>query len=53
MALAELEDDLAEAITEIVNEHEAMARSVETLEVPLEKTDIRVAEVKLIWVPTS
>jgi hypothetical protein len=30
-----------------------MADSIETLEIGLEKSDIRVAEAKLLWVPVS
>ncbi len=31
----------------------AMAENTETLEIGLEKTDIRVAEAKLVWVPVA
>jgi hypothetical protein len=30
-----------------------MAENTETLEIGLEKTDIRVAEAKLVWVPVA
>ena len=26
---------------------------IEELEIPLEKTDVRVAELKLVWIPTG
>ena len=32
---------------------DALAASIETLEIGLEKTDIRVAEAKLVWVPVK
>ncbi len=51
--LIDLEDELAEAINEIVDEQAALAEQVEVVQIPLEKTDIRVAEAKLVWVPVS
>jgi hypothetical protein len=30
-----------------------MATTIETLKIGLEKTDIRVAEAKLVWVPVA
>jgi hypothetical protein len=51
--LAELESELEEALISIQNEHDAMAATMETLEIGLEKTDIRVAEAKLVWVPVA
>ena len=51
--LVELENELEEALISIRNDHEAMAANLETLEIGLEKTDIRVAEVKLVWVPVA
>ena len=51
--LVELESELEEALISIQKEHDAMAASMETLEIGLEKTDIRVAEAKLVWVPVA
>ncbi len=51
--LVELESELEEALIGIQEEHDAMADAMETLEVGLEKTDIRVAEAKLVWVPVA
>lgn len=51
--LVELESDLEEALINIQEEHDAMAATIETLEIGLEKTDIRVAEAKLVWVPVA
>ena len=52
-ALIELEDELADEIAEISERFAAMVHSIEPLDVGLEKTDIRVAELKLVWVPTG
>jgi hypothetical protein len=49
--LVELEDELAEAIGEIKDKYDEAAPAVETVEIGLEKTDIRVAALKLVWVP--
>ena len=38
---------------DIRQQHDAMAENIETLEIGLEKTDIRVAEAKLVWVPVT
>jgi hypothetical protein len=51
--LAELEQELEDAVISIQEEHDAMALERESLEIGLEKTDIRVAEIKLVWVPTA
>jgi hypothetical protein len=51
--LLELEQELQAELISIQNEHNAMADSIETLEIGLEKSDIRVAEAKLLWVPVS
>lgn len=51
--LLELEDELREAVTGIVEEHNAMVDSIEEVEVSLEKSDIQVADLKLVWIPTS
>ena len=51
--LVELERDLEDALVSIQEEHDTMADTTETLEIGLEKTDIRVAEAKLVWVPVA
>ncbi|MEE4175804.1 MAG: DUF87 domain-containing protein [Xanthomonadales bacterium] len=51
--LRELEEELEAALQEIQAEHEAMAANRETLEIGLEKTDVRVAEARLVWVPVA
>jgi hypothetical protein len=52
-SLEDLELELAEEVTEIDAEWMELAKSTETLEVPLEKTDIKVVELVLAWMPTS
>jgi hypothetical protein len=51
--LVELEQELEDAMISIQEEYDAMAASMDTLEIGLEKTDIRVAEAKLVWVPVA
>lgn len=51
--LLELERELEEALHVIQDQHEAMAAATEAFEIGLEKTDIRVAEAKLVWVPVA
>jgi len=51
--MVELERDLEDAMISIQEEHDALAEATETLEIGLEKTDIRVAEAKLVWVPVT
>jgi hypothetical protein len=52
-ALADLEQDLAEELTAIDDEWSAKATAVETVDVPLEKSDIRVTARSLVWIPTA
>ncbi|MEJ2504585.1 MAG: hypothetical protein P8177_14955 [Gemmatimonadota bacterium] len=49
--IRELEEALAEEVQEIVDAWEARAESVETVEIGLEKDDIAVDEIALLWVP--
>ncbi|NNC79043.1 MAG: DUF87 domain-containing protein [Acidimicrobiales bacterium] len=51
--LEELESELTDSMWEIQSDWDERAREIETLEVPLEKTDISVDEFSLIWIPTS
>jgi hypothetical protein len=51
--LADLEQELEDALIEIRDEHDVMAENIEALEIGLEKTDINVAEAKLVWVPVA
>ena len=53
LALEDLEADLADQLVDIDDRWQIVAAEVETLEVGLEKTDITVDEVALVWIPTS
>jgi len=52
-SLADLEADLARELTALDDEWAAAAAEVETVDVPLEKSDIRVSSLTLVWVPTG
>jgi hypothetical protein len=52
-SLEDLELDLAEEVTEIDAEWMDLAKEIDTLEVPLEKTDIKVTQLVLAWLPTT
>ncbi|MGB5755296.1 MAG: hypothetical protein WBM50_00145, partial [Acidimicrobiales bacterium] len=49
--LEELERDLQEAVIEIDDEWSAKAEEIEQVEVPLEKSDISVDDLLLVWLP--
>lgn len=51
MELGDLEAELADAIADITAEWDATAAEVEELEVGLEKSDITIKQLSLIWVP--
>jgi hypothetical protein len=51
--LEELEADLLEEITEVNDRWEAVGREVEAVQVGLEKTDVTVQEIALVWVPVG
>ncbi|MDX1468486.1 MAG: DUF87 domain-containing protein [Acidimicrobiia bacterium] len=51
--LVDLEAELAEALADIAATHDAMADNLESTSIGLERTDIRVAEVKLVWIPVG
>jgi hypothetical protein len=51
--LEALEDDLAVEIDGIRVGWDERAALIEELEIPLEKVDIQVSELKLVWVPTD
>jgi hypothetical protein len=52
-ALADLEADLADEVLAIESEFDDKAAYIEEVEVPLEKVDVKVAELRLIWVPVD
>lgn len=51
--LDELETELTDSLWEIQSDWDDKAKEIDTLEVPLEKTDISIDEFALIWIPTS
>ncbi len=51
--LDDLEDDLARDLMEITDRWNDSAREVQTIEIGLEKTDIAIDELALVWVPTA
>jgi hypothetical protein len=52
-ALADLEADMADELAAIADEWNAKAAAIETIEVGLEKSDVRVTDVSLVWVPVA
>ncbi|MGV3758216.1 MAG: hypothetical protein ACO1PW_01575, partial [Actinomycetota bacterium] len=50
-ALVDLEADMADELAAIADEWDAKALAVEPVEVPLEKSDIRVTDLSLVWIP--
>jgi hypothetical protein len=50
-ALDDLEADLSNDVTEITTKWDTAAGQIETLQIGLEKTDVHVDEVALVWVP--
>lgn len=51
-ALAALEADLADELVALDEAWTARAAAVETVEVPLEKSDVTVTDLTVVWVPT-
>ncbi len=51
--LEELEAELQDAVIEIDDEWTEKAENIETDEIPLEKTDITVEDLLLVWLPTD
>jgi hypothetical protein len=51
--LDDLEADLADDVTEITQKWDSKAAEIETVEIGLEKTDVAVDEVALVWVPVG
>jgi len=51
--LADLEEDLSAELTEIRDRYSDMAESFEPMEIGLEKTDIRIVDLKMVWIPVS
>ncbi len=53
MELGDLESELADAIADIAADWDAKAAEIEEVEVGLEKTDISLTQLALVWVPVS
>jgi hypothetical protein len=51
--LETIEDDLTEDVLEITDKWDGVAESLETVEIGLEKTDISIDEVAVVWIPVG
>jgi hypothetical protein len=52
-ALANLEQEFEADLSAVHAEAEAAAAAIDTLQVPLEKTDVKVVDIALVWVPRA
>ena len=51
--LDELEADMAEDLAEITETWADKAADIETMEIGLEKTDVSLTDLRLVWVPVA
>ena len=51
--LEALEEELTDSLWEIQSEWDDKAKQIESVEVPLEKTDISIDDFVLVWIPTK
>ena len=51
--LTALEQEILDEVAEIDAEWEAKAEEIDPVEVRLEKSDVRLVELALVWVPTA
>ncbi len=51
--LETLKADLEDEVADLEDEFAAKSESIEEVEIPLEKSDVRVVELKLVWIPTG
>ena len=51
--LETLKADLEDEVANLEDEFAAKSESIEEVEIPLEKSDVRVVELKLVWIPTG
>lgn len=51
--LRQLEDDMAQEMAALSDQHAHMAETIEEMEIPLERNDVEVTELKLVWIPVS
>ena len=52
-ALADLEQEFEADLAEVHAEADAVAAAIDTMTVPLEKTDVKVVDIALVWVPQA
>jgi hypothetical protein len=52
-ALTDLEADMADDIVAITTQYDDKAALIEEVEIPLEKVDVKVTDLRLVWVPTA
>jgi Helicase HerA, central domain len=52
-ALADLEREFQAELAEVHAEADAAAATIDTMPVPLEKTDVKVVDIALVWVPRA
>jgi hypothetical protein len=52
-ALTDLEGDLADEVVAISTQFDDKAARIEEIEIPLEKVDVKVTDLRLVWVPTT
>ena len=52
-ALANLEQEFESDLAAVHPVAEAAAAAIDTLQVPLEKTDVKVVDIALVWVPRA
>ena len=50
-ALERLEQDLSDELLDLAADWDEKAASVEPVEIPLEKTDVRVSDIAVLWLP--
>ncbi|MDO8361609.1 MAG: DUF853 family protein [Actinomycetota bacterium] len=51
--MEDLEADLAQDLIEIDTRWMAVAKNITTMQVPLEKSDVKVTQIALVWVPVA
>ena len=52
-SLTDLEADLADDVNAITTQFDDKAALIEEVEIPLEKVDVKVTDLRLVWVPTA
>ena len=51
--LTEIEQEIVDEVTAIDDKWKAVAEAIETVSIRLEATDVRVTDVRLVWVPVD